>query len=220
MSGAVLLDLDGTLIDSNYQHALAWYRAFRTHGIVVPIWQIHRLIGMGGDQLVTAATDEEIERRRGDSLREAAAEEFAALRDECSPLEGASELVTELERRDLTVVLASSSNEDDLEFFLDLLGVRDAVDGWTTQADVEKSKPHPDVILAALQKAGTREAVMIGDSRWDIEAAAKANLPTLAVITGGWSEQELRDFGAAAVYDSLTSLREGLDETPLRTRSP
>jgi HAD superfamily hydrolase (TIGR01549 family) len=171
---------------------------------------------MGGDQLVAAVAGEEVEKRIGDALRDASKEEFQKLRDECVPLEGAHELVVELKRRRFVVVLASSSNQDDLDHFLDELGVRDVVDDWTTADDVEKTKPHPDVIHAALEKAGTRDAVMVGDSRWDIEAAANAGLESVCVITGGWSEQELRDHGAVAVFDSLVALREGLDSTPLR----
>jgi HAD superfamily hydrolase (TIGR01509 family) len=171
---------------------------------------------MGGDQLVKAVTDEETERRLGDELRAAEKEEFAKLRDECPPLDGARRLVEALKERGHAVVLASSSNQDDLDHFLDLLGVRDLVDGWTTADDVERSKPHPDIVEAALAKASADEAVMVGDSRWDIEAAAKAGLETVCVITGGWSEQELRDHGAVAVFDSLVALREKLDETPLR----
>jgi HAD superfamily hydrolase (TIGR01549 family) len=180
------------------------------------MWRVHRHIGMGGDQLVAAVAGEEVEKRIGDALRDASKEEFQKLRDECVPLEGAHELVVELKRRRFVVVLASSSNQDDLDHFLDELGVRDVVDDWTTADDVEKTKPHPDVIHAALEKAGTRDAVMVGDSRWDIEAAANAGLESVCVITGGWSEQELRDHGAVAVFDSLVALREGLDSTPLR----
>jgi len=210
-----LLDLDGTLVDANYQHAFAWYRALRHHDVVVPMWRVHRHIGMGGDQIVSAIAGEDVERRHGDSLRAASREEFKRLRDECLPLEGAHDLVAELKRRNVVVVLASSSNQDDLDHFLDLLDVRDLVDGWTTADDVERTKPHPDVIRAALEKAGTHDAVMVGDSRWDIEAAANAGLETVCVITGGWSEQELRDHGAVAVFDSLVELRRRLDETPL-----
>jgi HAD superfamily hydrolase (TIGR01549 family) len=179
------------------------------------MWRVHRHIGMGGDQIVKAIAGEDAERTHGDSLRDAAREEFKQLRDECVPLEGARELVLELKRCGLVVVLASSSNADDLDHFLDQLGVRDDVDAWTTADDVERTKPHPDVIHAALEKAGTDRAVMVGDSRWDIEAAANAGLQTVCVITGGWSEQELRDHGAVAVFESLGELREHLDETPL-----
>jgi HAD superfamily hydrolase (TIGR01549 family) len=179
------------------------------------MWRVHRHIGMGGDQIVKAIAGQDVERAHGDALRAAQLEEFKRLRDECVPLEGARELVAELKRRGLVVVLASSSNKDDLAHFLDLLGIRGLVDGWTTADDVERTKPDPDVIQAALEKAGTDEAVMLGDSRWDIEAAASLGLPTLCVITGGWSAQELRDCGAVAVFDSLVSLTEHLDETPL-----
>jgi HAD superfamily hydrolase (TIGR01549 family) len=213
---AALLDLDGTLIDANYQHALAWYRAFRRFDIVLPVWRLHRHIGMGGDQYVAAVGGDDVERRSGDDLRDAHSKEFQKLRDECEPLEGASDLLRELKRRGLIVVLASSSSEDDLEFFVEQLDARDCIDAWTSKDDIERTKPHPDSIESALEKAGTRAAVMVGDSRWDIEAAAKAGLETICVITGGWSEQELRDHGAAAVFDSMTQLLEHLDETPLR----
>jgi HAD superfamily hydrolase (TIGR01509 family) len=178
------------------------------------MWRLHRHIGMGGDQLVAAVAGDDVEQRLGDELRAAEKEAFAPLRDECAPLAGARELVEELDRRGLEVVLASSSNEDDLSHFLDELGVRELVQ-YTTADDVERSKPHPDVVHAALEKAGATDAVMVGDSRWDIEAAANAGLQTVCVITGGWSEQELRDAGAACVFDSLVALRERLDETPL-----
>jgi len=179
------------------------------------MWRIHRHIGMGGDQLVAAVAGDAIEERLGDRLRDAAHEEFQKLRDECAPLEGARELCVELKRRGLALVLASSASQDDLDHFLDVLGVREVVDGWTTADDVERTKPHPDVVEAALDKAGTRAAVMVGDSRWDVEAAANAGLETICVITGGWSEQELRDAGARCVFDSLVELRERLDATPL-----
>lgn len=210
-----MLDLDGTLVDSNYEHAFAWYRAFRRHEIVVPIWRVHRHIGMGGDQIVKAIAGEEVERDHGDSLRALQPDEFRQLRGECMPLDGAHDLLVELKHRGLIVVLASSSKEDDLEHFLDALDARNIVDGWTTSADVERTKPQPDVIHAALEKAGTQDAVMVGDSRWDIEAAANAGLETVCVITGGWSEQELRDHGATSVFESLVGLKERLDETPL-----
>jgi HAD superfamily hydrolase (TIGR01549 family) len=207
---AALLDLDGTLIDSNYQHAIAWFRAFRAEGVIVPLWRVHRHVGMGGDQLVEAVAGAEVEERLGERLRTTEPEQFAQLRDECEPLEGVRELVEALRRRGLRVVLASSAPQDDLDHFLDLLGLRRLVDGWTSATDVDRSKPSPDIVHAALERAGTRAGVMIGDSRWDVEAAAAAGLGSICVITGGWAEQELLDAGAAAVFASLTELASAL----------
>jgi HAD superfamily hydrolase (TIGR01549 family) len=218
---AVLLDLDGTLVDANYQHALAWFRALRSHGIVVPVWRLHRHIGMGGDQLVPAVAGEEVERRLGDELRDAQHEEFLRMRDECEPLEGARELLEELHRRAAAVVLASSASQDDVEHFLGLLDAEDVIDAWTTSDDVENTKPHPDIVHAALEKApAVTRGVMIGDSKWDVEAAANAGLATVCVLTGGWSAQELLTSGAACVFESLLELRERLDETPISPKPP
>jgi HAD superfamily hydrolase (TIGR01549 family) len=216
LSRAALLDLDGTLVDANYQHALAWYRAFRRFEITLPMWRLHRHIGMGGDQYVAAVAGDDLERDRGDQLRDAHDEEFKPLRDECAPLEGAHDLLVELKRRGRVVVLASSSNEDDLDHFLGVLDARDVIDGYTTADDVQRTKPHPDVVHAALEKARTNDGAMIGDSGWDIQAAGNAGLETVCVITGGWSEQELRDAGASAVYDSIPELIRRLDDTPFR----
>jgi phosphoglycolate phosphatase-like HAD superfamily hydrolase len=113
-------------------------------------------------------------------------------------------------------VLASSSTEEDLDHFLGVLDARDVIDGYTTAEDVQRTKPHPDVVHVALEKAGATDGAMIGDSRWDIEAAGNAGLETVCVITGGWSEQELRDAGARAVYDSIPALIGSLDDTPFR----
>jgi HAD superfamily hydrolase (TIGR01549 family) len=212
---AALLDLDGTLVDSNYQHALAWYRAFRRFDLVLPLWRLHRHIGMGGDQYVAAVAGEDLERRCGDEVRDAHSEEFARLRDECAPLEGAHELLVELKRRGHAVVLASSAKKPDLEHFLAKLDATDVIDASTTADDVERSKPHPDIVRAALAKVDAGSGVMIGDSRWDIEAAAKAGLETICLITGGWSKQELLESGAVAVYASLPELTAALDDTPL-----
>lgn len=215
MPPAALLDLDGTLVDANYQHTLAWYRAFRQQGIVLPVWKIHRSIGMGGDQLVKALASEELDEQIGEELRVAEKALFRELIDECEPLPGARELLAELRRRGHRAVFASSANQQDLGHFLDKLGARELVDGWTTADDVEASKPEPDIVNAAMAKAGTKDAVMVGDSRWDIEAAARAKLQTIAVLTGGWAEQELLDAGAVCVFESLEELRDRLDETPL-----
>jgi phosphoglycolate phosphatase-like HAD superfamily hydrolase len=139
--GTAVLDIDGTLVDTNYHHAFAWFRAFKQRGFLLPLWRIHRHIGMGGDQLVAALA-----------------------------------------------------------------------------GDVEKTTPEPDLVLAALEKAGAEpdDAVMIGDSVWDCRAAERAGVRSIGVLTGGFCEDELLDAGAAKVFASVEELRAGLAETPLR----
>jgi HAD superfamily hydrolase (TIGR01549 family) len=212
---AAILDVDGTLVDTNYQHAIAWYRAFRQHGVVLPIWRIHRHIGMGGDQLVASLVSEAFDAEQGDEVRDAEKALYRALIDEVEPLEGARELITELRERGHAVVLASSAKPDEIDHYLDLLDARGLVDGHTTSADVEATKPHPDLVAAAVERAGGGDAVMVGDSTWDCESARRAGVPSVAVLTGGFSEQELQDSGATRVYESLTALRRNLAETPL-----
>ena len=211
---AALLDVDGTLIDSNYQHALAWFRAFREHGFVLPVWRIHRAVGMGGDQLVPALLGKGVDEEQGDDIRDTRDPIYKELMPEVEPLDGAHELIAELKERGLTIVLASSSPEDELDHYLELLDARDLADAWTTKEDVEATKPAPDLVRAALDKAGTDNAAMIGDTRWDVESAGKAGVETVCLMTGGWSEQELRDAGAVAVYESIDDLRSHLGETP------
>ncbi len=215
MPSAAILDVDGTLVDTNYHHAIAWYRAFREHGTVLPLYRIHRHIGMGGDQFVAALAGEDTERARGDDIRATEKELYSELLPEVEPLEGASDLVRRLKEQGRAVVLASSAKGDEVDHYLDLLGVRAVVDGWTTSDDVEATKPEPDLVQAALDRAETQDAVMVGDSTWDCEAARRAGIETVAVLTGGFSEQELREAGAVAVFDSITELRDGLDRTPL-----
>ena len=211
---AAILDVDGTLVDTNYHHALAWYRAFRTNGIVLPIWRLHRHVGMGGDQYVEAVAGVEVEERLGDRLREEWEQLFDGMIDEVEPLAGARALLEALKGRGRTVILASSAIEKHIDTFLDKLDVRDLVDAHTTKDDVEASKPEPDLIEAALEKADTREAVLLGDTPWDIEAARKAGIETVSVLTGGFSRAELLDAGAVLVFESLDELRQRLDETP------
>ncbi len=213
---AAILDVDGTLVDSNYQHVIAWYRAFRDHDVTPPMWRIHRHIGMGGDQLVAAVAGQALERESGDSIREAEKRLYEELIDEVSAFEGARELLDELKRRGHDVVLASSAKQEEVEHYVDLLDARGLADSWTTSADVERTKPAPDLVAVAMRRAGALSAVMVGDSTWDVEAAARAELKTLAVLTGGFSEAELLDAGAVAVFESLVDLRLGLDSTPLR----
>jgi HAD superfamily hydrolase (TIGR01549 family) len=215
MPPAAILDVDGTLVDTNYHHTIAWYRAFRQNGVVLPIWRIHRHIGMGGDQLVKALGGEQLENEKGDDIRAAESVLYGELMSEVEPLEGARELIEDLKNRGHAVVLASSAKKHEVEHYLELLDARELADDWTTSDDVEATKPEPDLVVAAVEKAGGGEAVMVGDSTWDCEAAKRAGLETIAVLTGGFSEQELRDAGAMVVYTSIQDLRESLDETPL-----
>jgi len=215
MAPAAILDVDGTLVDTNYQHAIAWYRAFHQHDVVLPIWRVHRHIGMGGDQLVEALGGERVEEEKGDDIRAAEKVLYSELIGEVEPLRGARGLIEDLKERGHAVVLASSAKEDEVDHYLDLLDARELADGWTTSADVEATKPEPDLVQAAVEKAGGGEAVMVGDSTWDCEAAKRAGLETIAVLTGGFSEAELREAGATVAYESIERLRESLDETPL-----
>jgi HAD superfamily hydrolase (TIGR01549 family) len=214
MALAAILDIDGTLVDTNYQHAVAWYRAFRQHDKVLPIWRIHRHIGMGGDQLVAALAGEDWDEEHGDDVRTAEKALYLALIEEVEPLQGARELIEDLTDRGHSVVLASSAKENEVDHYLDLLEARDLADGWTTSADVNATKPEPDLVKAAIEKAGGGDAVMVGDTTWDVEAAKRAGVETIAVLTGGFSEAELRDAGAGWVFESIQSLRERLGETP------
>ena len=206
MPRAVILDVDGTLVDTNYHHALCWSRAFREHGIVVPLRRLHRGVGMGGDKYVEAMAGADVEKRLGDALRERWAALFDALIDEIAPLEGAGELLRDLKERGRVVVLASSSIERHLERFLDVLRAREVVDAWTTKDDVEASKPDPDLVQAALDRAGTRDAILVGDTPWDVKAAQKAGIETICVLTGGFCDAELREAGATEVVESVAEL--------------
>ena len=213
-----VLDVDGTLVDTNYQHALAWYRAFRSLGETFPIWRIHRLIGMGGDQLVAALGGDDVEERIGDAARERWVEEADPLMDEVALLPGARELILALKERGHRVVLASSGKPHHVDHALDLLDVRDVVDGWTTSEDVEETKPAPDLLHVALEKIGApadAPSVVIGDSVYDVEAAKNAGMPALVVRSGGFGDDELRDAGAIAIYDTPGDLAAALDETDL-----
>jgi HAD superfamily hydrolase (TIGR01509 family) len=220
VTSAAILDVDGTLVDTNYHHAIAWYRAMRRNGVVVPVWRIHRHIGMGGDQLIAAVAGDEVESESGGAIRDAEKALYMAMIEEVEPLEGARELISELGERVDRVVLASSAKRDEVEHYVDLLDARDLADGWTTSADVDATKPQPDLVESAMAKAGADEALLIGDTTWDIEAARRAGVGTAAVLTGGFSEAELRDAGALAVFESVSVLRAGLGRLPVVGRSP
>lgn len=214
---AAILDIDGTLVDTNYHHAVAWFRAYRRLDVTLPLYRIHRHIGMGGDQLVGALAGDEFERAHGDEVRALEGDLYGELMGEVQPLAGAHDLLAALKERGHALVLASSSKQHEVDHYVDLLGARELADGWTTSADVERTKPAPDLVTAAVERAGGGDAVMVGDSTWDCEAAKRAGLATIGVLTGGFSEQELREAGAACVFERLDDLHRELDETPLST---
>ena len=219
MPPTVLLDVDGTLVDTNYHHALAWYRAFRQSGVTLPLWRIHRSVGMGGDQLIESLLGPEGEEKIGDEVRTAHTVLYMALIGEVALMPGARELVDELRGRGHAVVLSSSASSEEVNHYLDQLDVREDVQGWTTSADVEATKPEPDLIRAALDKASTDDAVLIGDTPYDVQAAKRAGVPTVALMTGGFSEQELLDAGAVVAFTSIEELCENFDSTPLADSS-
>jgi len=214
-----VLDVDGTLVDSNYQHALAWYRALRAMGETFPIWRLHRLIGMGGDQVIRSLGGQELEDRIGEEARKRQGEEVDALIDEVAALPGARDLLLAIKERGHRLVLASSGQPRHVDFAVDLLDAREIADAITSSEDAEQTKPAPDLLQAALKKLGAAEdasSVVIGDSVWDVEAAKNAGMPAIAVRAGGFGDDELRDAGAIAIYDTPGDLAEALDETPLR----
>jgi HAD superfamily hydrolase (TIGR01549 family) len=211
----VIFDIDGTLVDTNYQHAIAWYQAFRQHDVHLPVWELHRHLGMGGDQLVAAVAGDEVEEEIGDDVRTAHDAIYMTMIQSVSVFDGARALLEDLKRDGFRLVLASSARQREVDHYLDLLDGRDLADDWTTSDDVEQTKPEPDLVIAAQEKLGGGDAVMVGDTPWDVEAAKRSGVPTIAVMTGGFSEAELREAGAVAVFRSIAELRERRAETAL-----
>lgn len=204
---AVLLDIDGTLIDSTYHHALAWHRAFARHDLHPPMHAVHRTIGMGGDKLVAEVAGDDVEDRLGDALRDAWREEYLPLREEVRPIDGAADLVRRLHADGHRVALASSGDPQFSQEAVDLLGVRDEIEVLTTSDDVDDSKPEPDLLGETLRRmGGVSHAVLLGDTVYDVESAKRAGLPCLAVLTGGYGRAELTDAGAVLVVDGPSDL--------------
>ncbi len=217
---SVLLDVDGTLIDSTYQHAMAWHRAFAEHELHIPMWRLHRAIGMGGDRLVAAVAGDEVESRLGDVLRAGWEKEYERLLPEVTAFDGAAELLAELKRRGWRVALASSGKPDHTRAAIDRLGGDGPLAGWTTSDDADDSKPAPDILQAALDLIGGQAAVCVGDSTYDVEAAAAAGWKCIGVRTGGLGIAELYDIGAVHVFDDVAELLDRIDETPLAGPDP
>jgi HAD superfamily hydrolase (TIGR01549 family) len=213
----ILFDIDGTLIDSTYHHALAWQRAFERCDLPIPLWRIHRTIGMGGDKLVGEVAGDEVEEEKGDTLRDLWSEEYSEIKAEVRPLPGAVDLVKAAVDAGYRVALASSGEKEFSEEAVRMLGLEDVVTEVTTSADVEDSKPDPDLLQTTIDKVGgVRRAVFVGDTPYDVQAADRVGLACLTFRTGGFSQAELEDAGAVLVVDGPDELVDVDWETYLR----
>lgn len=213
-----VLDVDGTLVDTVYQHTMAWATAFGEVEVDVPLWRLHRAVGIGGDRYVAEVAGDEVERRHGDRLRDRHDELFGREIDRVRPLPGAPELLRELRDRGLKVVMASSGVAEHTERLLRLVGADRTAQGATSSSDVEQSKPAPDLIEAAIEKVDGDRAVVVGDAVWDVTAAVNAGVRSIGLLSGGFGEVELRDAGADQVFADARDLLDHLDQTPLRGR--
>jgi HAD superfamily hydrolase (TIGR01509 family) len=211
--GAVLFDVDGTLIDTSYLHAVTWWQAFRQAGLTVPMAKIHRAIGMGSDHLLDHLLGPDRD-KDGDSALGASHDAlFAAYWPNLQPFDGAARLLHACQHRGWRVVLASSAKDDELSAMRSALDAEASIDAVTGASDVESSKPAPDLVEQALERAGVppQRAVFVGDTRWDVEAAARAGVPCIGMLSGGWSRAELERAGAAEVYEGPAELLGKLD---------
>jgi len=213
---AVLFDIDGTLVDSNYLHVESWGNAFVTLGVPVDQWRIHRCIGMDSDKLLEAMLGDRVA-ELGDQAKDLHSKYYSDLAPRLRPFEGARELLSTLAARGVVIVLATSAPEDELAVLRDVLEVDDHVAHMTSSGDVERAKPEPDLIEVALARAGVdaKDAVLVGDTVYDVMAASRAGVRTVGVLSGGVSAAELLDAGAVAVYDDTAALLAGLDSSPL-----
>jgi HAD superfamily hydrolase (TIGR01509 family) len=209
---AIIFDVDGTLVDTNYFHAVAWWRAFQEIGEDVPMYKIHPLIGMGSDQLVHRLIG-----RESEEASERHSEHYEPFKKEIKAFPKASELLEEVDRRGGRVVLATSSNEEDLERLREAVGADDAIDEVVSKSDVEHSKPAPDIFEAALKKIGLdpERTLVVGDTPWDVEAAKKLGVQAVCVLTGGSPREDLEKEGAIAVYEDVADLLAHLDDSPI-----
>ncbi len=212
MEIALIVDVDGTLVDSSYEHVLAWSRAFRAHDVFVPSWRIHRAVGMGGDQVIPHVAGQDVEERLGDRIREAERDAYAEYLPHIPAFPDAIAFLERCRASSAQVVLASSAKSSELDRYLELLDAERLGLRWTNSDDVSRTKPHPDLIHRALEQVPGADALMIGDATWDVIAASRAGLSTLGLLTGGYGEDELRAAGALEVYPSLAELTAALPQ--------
>lgn len=212
-AGAVLFDVDGTLIDTAYLHTVAWWQAFRQAGLTVPMARIHRAIGMGSDHLLDHLLGPDRDQEADGALGASHDALFAAYWPGLRPLDGADRLLHACRHRGWRVVLASSAKTPELSAMRAALSAEDAIDAVTGASDVQSSKPAPDLVQRALERAGVPadRAVFVGDTRWDVQAAARAGVPCIGILSGGWSRAELEQAGAVEVYEGPAELLGKLD---------
>lgn len=214
---AVLFDVDGTLVDSNYLHVHAWRRAFHDLGRGIDSWRVHRAIGKGSGKLLSTLLGDEDAERIGDEVKKLHSRYYLETAELLRPFDGARELIRTLADRGVRVVLATSAGPDELDVLRRVLDVDDIVKDIVAGHDVEATKPDPEPVQVALEKTGTApvETVFVGDAVWDVHAAEKAGVRTVGVLSGGVSAAELTDAGAVATYDDVAALLADLDSSPL-----
>src|SRR3954453_7464515 len=212
MRAGILFDVDGTLVDTNHLHVVAWWHAFRAHGHTIPMRRLHETIGQGSDRLV-----ETILGHADEDVANAHTDFYGPFLPPLAPLAGAADLLRATKRAGLAVVLATSASAKEADHLRAALHADDVIDEITNKDDVEESKPDPDIVRTALDKAGLdpANALFVGDTVWDVEAARRADLDCVAVLTGGIAEHDLRDAGAVAVYRSAQHLLDDFDDSPL-----
>jgi HAD superfamily hydrolase (TIGR01509 family) len=217
MADAVIFDVDGTLVDTNYLHAVCWWEAFRQHGHGVDMAAVHRAIGMGSDKLLDQLLPEDRDRSADDDIRAAHRSLYRVYWPRLRAFEGAADLLRACASRGMTVVLSSSASAEELAALRAALDADDAITGATSSSEAGESKPAPDLVSIALERAGVpaERAVFVGDAVWDVHACGKAGVPCVAVLTGGVGAGELRSAGAVAVYDGAADLLRHLEESPL-----
>lgn len=213
----VLFDVDGTLVDSNYLHAVAWWQAFRRMDLDVPMSAVHRAIGMGGDKLVEHLLGEDRDKDQDEKLDETHGAIFSTWWPSLRSFDGAKELLLACAGKELTVVLASSASEPELKVLRTVIDADAAIAAATSSSDAEESKPSPDILQAALDSSAltAEDTIFVGDSVWDVKAAAELKIPTIGLLCGGTSEAELRDAGASEIWENPRELLENLDSSLL-----